>query len=332
MAEENQEGVEQETSQQTEPENKNESLSDILKETIPEQQKETDADAETSKKEEVKEEVKSEDKQGSETDTVKSDSLLPHNNFTTEEKEYFNSLDESGKKVMLNKWRNLESGYDKKFKGLAKERKFFNEFNEIYEPHKQRLGLSLIGITPMQYTQNLYVADEFLDKHPYEGIKELARIKGVDLSKLNQTPEEQDPTKKELNSLKNELGSLKQELSNRDLSTVARQIENFKNAKDTNGNLKYPHFDTVKSEMAKLNTATGEDNLEVLYNKAIRLHDDLYQKQLDAEFAKRQADMQKQADLSKAKKVGIPIKSSLNAKVKPSNKLGLRQIIKENIS
>lgn len=325
----NQESTVQETVEQAEPgENsvEKESLDDIIRKTITEQPKETDVDVKTSKEVETKEE----NKQGSETETVKTESLLPKENFTADEKEYFNSLDDAGKKVMLKKWGNLESGYNKKYEGIANDRKTIEEFNHIYEPYKQQLDIA--GITPVQYTKQLIAADKFIRENPVEGIKWLAQQSGVDLAMLNQTPEEQNPMTKELNSLKGEIGTLKQELSQRELTTLAKQIENFKNAKDEEGNLKYPHFDTVKNEMAKLNAATGETNLEALYSKAVRLNDDLYNKQLEAELAKKQAEAQKQADLNKAKKAGKPIKSSPSVKVSKNNKVSIDQILEEELS
>ena len=332
MADENnQESTPQEkTVEQAEPvkEDIKESLDDVLKETITEQPKEIDAKTETSKTKEVETQPK-EDKQSSETETVKTDSLLPKDNFTAEEKEYFNSLDDNGKKTMLKKWGNLESGYNKKYESIANQRKTLDEFTETFKPYEQTLALQ--GITPMQYTKQLITADKFIRENPEEGIKWLAQQSGVDLTKLNQTPENQDPTTQELNLLKGEIGNLKQEISQRELGTIAKQIEDFKNTKDAGGNLKYPHFESVKLEMAKLNTATGENNLEVLYNKSLRLNDDLYQKQLDAEVAKRQAETQKQADLTKAKKVGRPIKSSLNAQVAKKENLDLDTILQEEL-
>ena len=322
--ENNQDGAQQQ--EQTEPEKK-ESLNDILKETVPEQPKETGEKTEldTQENKQPKEsEVKTD------TETTKSESLLPRDNFTAEEKEYFKSLDDAGKKVMLDKWGNLESGYDKKFKAVASERKILDGFKQLYEPYEN--DLKMMGTTPMQYTQNLLNLDIAARKDPAKFVKWFAQNYNVDLATLNQTPEEQDPTTQELNSLRGEIGTLKQEISQKELTGLAKQIENFKNTVDAEGNLKYPHFDAVREDMAKLNTATGEADLVNLYNKAVRLNDDLYQKQLEAEFAKKQSEVQKQADLAKAKKAGRPVKSSFNAKVSKNDKVSLSQIIREEIS
>ncbi len=327
MAEENNQESTPQKAEQVEPEKKDESLSDILTETITDSSKETDKKAEpTTQDEQPKEKGEAE----TETEKDSSEGLTPRADFDDEEKELFNSLDDNRKKLMLNKWAKLESGFNKKFENLAKERKTAEEFNHIYEPYKQQLELA--GISPMQYTKQLMAADKFIRENPEKGIMWLAQQSGVDLTKLSQTPEEQDPTTQEINSLKGELGNLKQELSQREMSVLAKQVEDFKNTKDTQGNLKYPHFDAVKEEMARLNMATGESNLEKLYNKAIRLNDDLYQKQLDAELAKKQAEAQKQADLAKAKKAGRPIRSSPNAKVAKKENVDLDTILQEELS
>lgn len=256
--------------------------------------------------------------------------LQPRADFDAEELEWFNSLDDKGKKNMLSKWQKLEGGFNKKFENLAKERKIAESLNEIYKPYER--DLQLAGISPIDYTNRLVAADKFSRENPVEFIKWFAQSYSVDLTKLSQSPEtEQDPVNKEIQTLREELGKVKQEFSQRETELVAKKIDDFRNSKDENGNLKYPYFKDAIEQMKLIHNSTGEQDLSVLYDKAIRLNDELYSKKLEQDLAKKLAEQQKQADLEKAKKSNTAIKSSPNAKINRQEKIPLRQILRETV-
>lgn len=83
----------------------------------------------------------------------------------------------------------------------------------------------------------------------------------------------------------------------RDIASLVRQeilqakseeeIMNFENAKDTSGNPLYPHYQTVKGDMALLLESGKAQDLKHAYNMALRLHDDLFEAEMEA---KRKAD------------------------------------------
>lgn len=65
------------------------------------------------------------------------------------------------------------------------------------------------------------------------------------------------------------------------------EITSFENAKDTAGNTLYPHYQTVRPDMALLLQAGKAQDLKSAYNMALRLHDDLFAEQ---QAANRKAD------------------------------------------
>lgn len=76
-------------------------------------------------------------------------------------------------------------------------------------------------------------------------------------------------------------------------------IQNFQVAKDEKGNPKYPHFERVRQDMDGLLRAGLAKDLESAYDKAIRMHDDIWQ----AEQAAKQAAAQKAQQEAQAKQV-----------------------------
>lgn len=73
-------------------------------------------------------------------------------------------------------------------------------------------------------------------------------------------------------------------------------IKDFSEAKDATGQPKYPHYDTVKPTMAQLLESGLANDLPSAYDKAIRMHDDLWQQQQDStQQANTQARLQQQA-------------------------------------
>lgn len=82
-----------------------------------------------------------------------------------------------------------------------------------------------------------------------------------------------------------------------DVATLVRQelftakindeIANFETAKDSSGNSLYPHYQTVRSDMALLLQAGKAQDLKSAYTMSLRLHDDLFEEEL---ASKRKAD------------------------------------------
>lgn len=62
-------------------------------------------------------------------------------------------------------------------------------------------------------------------------------------------------------------------------------LESFQAAKDTGGNPLYPHYETVRNTMAQLLDANLAPDLKSAYDKAIRMHDDIWDKEQAAKSA-----------------------------------------------
>lgn len=116
---------------------------------------------------------------------------------------------------------------------------------------------------------------------------------------------------------------VKQELS---AARTQEAIEQFEAAKDAAGQPLYPHFQTVKPDMALLLEAGKAPDLKTAYSMALRLHDDLW--------AAQQAEQQKAAEAARleanrkavaaAKGSAVSVRSATPASAGAAPKKGIR--------
>lgn len=126
-----------------------------------------------------------------------------------------------------------------------------------------------------------------------------------------------------------------------DVATLVRQelsaartqdaIEQFEAAKDAAGQPMYPHFQTVKADMALLLDAGKAQDLKSAYSMALRLHDDLWAAE---QAAKGKADEAARLEASRkavavAKGSAVSVKSATPASAGAAPKKGIRAQLEE---
>ena len=126
-----------------------------------------------------------------------------------------------------------------------------------------------------------------------------------------------------------DIGSLvRQELAS---AKMMDEIESFETAKDATGNPLYPHYQTVKPDMALLLEAGKATDLKSAYSMALRLHDDLFAADQEA---KRKADDTARQDAQRtavkvAKGSAVSVKSATPASAGAAPKKGIRAQLEE---
>ena len=94
----------------------------------------------------------------------------------------------------------------------------------------------------------------------------------------------------------------------------ASAIQNFATAKDDKGNPKYPHFkeERVRRDMDGLLRAGLAPDLQTAYDKATRMHDDIWQaEQAAKQAAAQKAQLEAQAkQVAKAKATAASVRSA----------------------
>lgn len=187
-------------------------------------------------------------------------------------------------------------------KGVSTYKSQWDQAAPIYEAIQPFMPeLQQYGIRPDQWIQNLGNAHRTLalgtPEQKLQMFAKLATDYGVPLQALTGQPV--DP---QFGNVVGELTTLKQQLQQfqaaqemQERAALQQHIEQFKaNA---------PYFEQVKDTMAQLLQSGVATDLQTAYDKAVRLHDDIWQEQ-QAQQAKREAEERaKQAAEKKAKAV-----------------------------
>ena len=121
---------------------------------------------------------------------------------------------------------------------------------------------------------------------------------------------------------------VKQELS---AARTQDAIEQFEAAKDGAGNPLYPHFQTVKSDMALLLDAGKAQDLKSAYSMALRLHDDLFAAEQEAKSKATEAarlEASRKA-VAAAKGSAVSVKSATPASAGAAPRKGIRGTLED---
>lgn len=110
-----------------------------------------------------------------------------------------------------------------------------------------------------------------------------------------------------------------------------QSIEQFEAAKDAAGQPTYPHFQTVKADMALLLEAGKAQDLKSAYSMALRLHDDLWAAQQAAQGKADEAARQEanRKAVAAAKGSAVSVKSATPATAGAAPKKGIRSQLEE---
>lgn len=186
------------------------------------------------------------------------------------------------------------------------------EAGKILRAREDQVRLEL-GNTKKEMA-NLKTFDESFKKNPLQTLKDLAKFANIDLNSLIEpvqdeydyrTPEEiaRDNHYKNIESRLAQIERQKQEET---ADVNAREIEQFKSAKDSNGEIKYPHFERVRGNMATFYIEghplyNPNLTLEQAYKKAVMLDDELVELR-DIEITRKATEKRKE-ELEKAKRL-----------------------------
>ena len=250
------------------------------------------------------------------TDTPESDgepapdALAAPTTWPAEHREAFSDLPEEQQNFMLQREKERDAAFTRKTTELAEQRREVEGVAGVLAPYKEQMRAH--GISEAEYISRLMSYDNALRQNPQAAIGQLAQHYGINLSNdsgadwVDETPP--DPQfqqlQQQLNTTNAELKSLKQGQINREHHQLVGQVEGFATETDSKGNLKHPHFEAVRERMGRLVNAGETTDLEVAYEKAVRMDDDLYKKSIAAErkAVATQEDSRRKAAVDKAKK------------------------------
>jgi hemoglobin-like flavoprotein len=184
------------------------------------------------------------------------------------------------------------------------------------------------NINPAQWIQNLGNAHRTLAMgSPEQKVQMFAKLAteyGVNLQAL--TGQQFDPQfsqlANELNQVKNQWNQFQTQREQEQQAALNADIQAFAATA--------PHFEELKPTMTKLLQSEVAGSLKEAYDKALRLHDDLWQKAQAEQAKQAAAEHQKELALKKAKAVS-PKSTSPTATMNGSGgKKGIREALEES--
>jgi hypothetical protein len=161
------------------------------------------------------------------------------------------------------------------------------------------------GIHPAAWINNLGRAHMMLTKAPYDQkvqmFHRLAQDYGVNLNQINEPQQPVDAytqqLMQQLYQVNQEVSSIKGRFEMEEQQRLSNEIERVRSDKE-----RFPHFDMVREDMARLLERGDAPNLETAYAKAIRLNDEVWAIEQDRLLttAKKQASQASQVARAKA--------------------------------
>lgn len=208
--------------------------------------------------------------------------------------------------------KNMLASMQRKSHELSGHKKLAEGLNDVFSKYGKAQVKNKI-----ESIEGLLKFEKVAEKNPKKALRSLMNALKVNPEEFlndivyNGDKLKEEDTQSDIKALREELNSYKRNRVNED---VKREVEDFKKAKDSEGNLKYPYFEDLKIEMANQMKVYPDLSLEKLYEKAFRLNDDLYLKSKNDEKAKIEEQTKKKLKLEKAKKI-----SKQNISSRPSN-------------
>lgn len=277
----------------------------------------------TTEEPETKEEVIEEDsKEDESTEEVEDETEINEKEINLNEdlrgvfnKEYINLLESLEDSDLRDKF--IEEG-KKSRSELDRKRLELGETKKLVETVDEAIKANNLNYNRQDYgdlIKNFIGFDALYSKNPQLAIESLAKQANIDLNTLNikpvpevkddlddyRTPEE-IRRDKEIETLRHDLNLIKNQTQQNEKISATQERDNFANAKDLDGNLKYPHFEKVRKDMALFfDDSDPSMTLEKAYGKAILLDSELIAKR--EEDILKGSELKRKADIERAKKL-----------------------------
>lgn len=231
-------------------------------------------------------------------------SIDPPASWSADWKAKWGSFDRATQDYILGREKEAHEAIEQR----ANKLKEYEPLNAVIEPLRQRLQLQ--GQQPAQYFGQLAAADQMLRQDAQAGIREIARLYGIDLSQLNQQAESGidpalAPVMNEVNQVKSQFQQFME--SQRQAETARLQAELDAFAKDK------PHFEDVRKSMAALMNSGEAADLQSAYEMAIWANPSTRSK-LQAEQAVAAEAKRKKESEERAKNAARISKTNLSSK------------------
>lgn len=307
----------EENTKQVETDSQEEGLDNEEKEDTEQSQEDTEEVKEDNSLSDEESEEKSslEDESTEDSEKTKDDFDRSLSGFKQEFKELVRSIKDKDLQQKIIEVGKLErASIDKVRSELGQDHGLYKLIDK--EVQDNRLKYSRIDYPNL--IKNYLGFDVLFTKDPQTAIKNLAKSANIQLDSLIEKPINQDnlsdddyddyrtPEEKardeKIAKLEQEINYFKNQNSRQSQVEVENELQEFANSRDSEGNLKYPHFDKVRANMGLFfNDNYPDMTLEKAYQKAILLDDELIRLR-DADIL-RKAELKRKQEIEKAKKL-----------------------------
>ena len=202
-----------------------------------------------------------------------------------------------------------ESEYKKGVSTYRAEAERAKELIQVLDPIMPELQKN--NIHPAQFVNNLARAHMVLaqgsQEQKIEMFHRLAQDYGIQLNQAGQL-QPQDPYTtqllQQLQSVNQEVNVIKSRYEQEENARLVDEIEKHRTDSEN-----YPFFDEVRETMAQLLEQGHATDLKTAYAKAVRLNDDVWQKQEERLLQAKAQQVQKQQQVAKAKAKAVSPRS-----------------------
>lgn len=240
-----------------------------------------------------------------------SDALEPLEKWSESVQDQFRTLEPALQQFLLDREKDVESHLTKESQSLADIRKRYERMDEVFKPYDEYAKQRGVDLTPhVAQALQAYFAYQ---QDPLSTIRSLIQSAGLEQDQVFEDESLIDPS---IRALRQQVSELKQQLQQtqseptQDQSEAERTLQAFQEAKDEQGNPKYPHFDQLREMMAPL--VNQGKSLEDAYSESLWSLPEFRQAQLEKERkeALKEAESKRAAKVSKAKKAAETLPAS----------------------
>jgi hypothetical protein len=243
----------------------------------------------------------------------------PHARWSAELKAEFTKWSPEVQKAFKDRYGETEADYTRKTQELAETRKGIEPL--LSEVQRQDPVFKHLGVSPQQFLeQSANVARALLSGTPEQRGQAIAYLVnhhrippeavlqalGVPLPAAGENGHMAvDPVvpqlRQQLHGLEQTVQQMREQATLAEHQRVEAEFNALGQAKDQNGQARFPHFERVKQTMIQLAATSQAETWDQAYTKAVRLDDDLYQQTVEAERS-RVSDAAEKARLEAVEK------------------------------
>lgn len=248
--------------------------------------------------------------------------LEPNAKWSKEDKDHFVKIDRKSQQFLLDREKAMEADYTRKTQEISALRRDYEPVDKLFSPYRDQMRQS--GQTPHSLIEGwVNVEQALMGGKGIDVIKGIIQGYKIDPQALMAALNGQAPAPQEgqqpqpqpaqlppevlqklsmVDQFKSRFDAEDKARADAEIAKVSNEIEDFKSAKDSQGNALHPHFDELEQDMAVLAQvvrAQGKTpTLQDLYEKAVYANPSTRAKVLSAE---KQSEEKRAKDEARAK-------------------------------